>query len=326
LTFAISGKFLAQAQSSMAQAVIIPPALENKAAPGNFLIFSDPRLFFAAFLALAEKALRPSFPHSPEMAYFKDRSSLTLGPGVTIGPGAYLGAGVKIGANSLIGPGAFLEDGVEIGQDCLIHPRAVLRYGTKVGDRCQIHAGAVIGEDGFGYNQVPFPEKGRLVHFKNPHLGGVSLGDDVEVGALAAIDRGLVSDTVIKTGAKIDNLVQIGHNSQIGRDCILVSQAGVAGHSEVGDRVFLLGQCGLNPGSKVGDDAMVGGQSGVLGTIPPGRRPWFGTPARPHQEELQSQALVRRLLPRLRRFLQLFKKSRDFGELKSLFEKEDGDR
>ena len=307
LTFAVAPNYLAKAIQAGAAAVIVPPSLADESTR-PLLLAAEPRLIFAVLLG---RLGRPPVPVEGQPLW-ADRTSVNLGQGVVIGPGAFIGRGVKIGDRTVIGPQAFLGDGVEIGSDCLIHPRAVLRWGVRVGHRCQIHSGAVIGEDGFGYTQLPQPADGRLIHYKNAHAGSVVLEDDVEVGANSAVDRGLVSDTVIGRGAKIDNLVQIGHNCRIGQDCLLVSQVGVAGHSIIGDRVFLLGQVGLGPGAVIGQDAIIGGQSGVDGRIPPGRQLWHGTPPRPARETFQTMALSASQLPKVRRFFQLLKKCASF--------------
>lgn len=319
LTFAVSEAYLSRALERKAGAVIVGPALADCFA-GPALICPEPRL---AFTLLMERFGRELIPRPPQGAegqiVFKDRASVQLGPEVVIGPQTYIGAGVSIGRGTLIYPQVFIEDGVIIGEDCVIHPRAVLRWGAVLGRRVIIHAGAVIGEDGFGYNQALNPVSGRLHHFKNTHLGGVVLEDDVEVGAGAAIDRGLIEDTRIGEGSKIDNLVQIGHNVQVGRDNIIVAQAGLAGHCQTGARVFLLGQAGLAPGAKIGDDAVLSAQAGLAGTIPPGRKLWSGTPARPQDEHYQTQALARRELPRVKDFFRALKSSASLDELKKKF-------
>ena len=318
LTFATSEAFLKKAAESSAAAVIIPPSLRPESPSLPLLLAPEPRLLFALMLDILGSARKPAPPEG--QAFFADRSSVTLGADVVIGPGAYIGRNVKIGDRSVIYPQAFLEDGVEIGRDCLIHPRAVLRWGVRVGDRCQIHAGAVIGEDGFGYTQLPCPAQGRLIHFKNEHLGGVVIEDDVEIGANAAVDRGLVSDTVIGRGSKIDNLSQIGHNCHLGQDCIVVAQVGIGGHSRIGDRAFLLGQVGLGPGVEIGADAVITAQSGLgSGSVPPGRKAWSGTPLRAHEEDYRLMALSATQLPKLRNFFGALKKSRSFEEMKNIF-------
>lgn len=319
LSFAVAPAYLAKAAAAGAPAVILPPALaradEGRTVKAR-LVFAEPRLAFTIILGL----VAPEEAQPDGQAFFVDRSSVVLGPEVSLGQGAYIGRGVKIGRGSRIEPLAYVEDGVEIGADCRIHPRAVLRRGVRLGDRCIVHSGAVLGGDGFGYTQVPWPAGGRLLHVKNDHRGGVLVEDDVEIGANATIDRGLVADTFIGRGSKIDNLVQIGHNCRIGRDCIIVSQTGVAGHSQVGDRVFMLGQTGLGPGVVLGDDLVLSAQSGVpSGKLPAGRRVWMGTPAKPMEDFQQTAALAYSQLPKLRRFFQLLKKSVSYNDLKEAF-------
>ncbi len=318
LTFANNQGFLRAAAERSAAAVIIPPSLVTEELSLPALVVDEPRLLFAVILDLMGSRLKP--PPVAGQAIYADRASVTFGPEVVIGPGAYIGRGVKLGARTVISPQVYLEDGVEIGDDCLIHPRAVIRWGVKIGRRCQIHAGAVIGEDGFGYTQLPCPAEGRLLHYKNEHLGGVVIEDDVEVGANAGIDRGLVSDTVIGRGSKIDNLVQIGHNCRLGRDCIVVAQVGIGGHSRIGDRAFLLGQVGLGPGVSIGADAIITAQSGLgSGSVPEGRKAWSGTPLRLHEEDYRLMALSASQLPKVRKFFSALKKSRTFEEMKSSF-------
>ena len=318
LSFAISPAFLEKSIAAGASAIIMPASLFLAEGPQALasLIFPEPRLAFTVILEL----LAPERPEESGTAYFADRSTVTMGPGVVLGQGAYIGRGVVIGEGSIIDPLAYIDDGVKIGAGCRIHPRAVLRRGVRVGRHCQIHSGAVIGGDGFGYIQVPWPGGGRLIHFKNEHRGGVVIEDEVEIGSNTTIDRGLVADTVIGRGSKIDNLVQIGHNCRIGRDCVIVSQVGVGGHTVIGDRVFLLGQAGLGPGVNLGDDLILSAQSGVgSGNLPSGHRVWMGTPVKPMNEFLQNQALAYGQLPKLRKFFQLLKKSVSFSDLKEAF-------
>lgn len=322
LSFAIGAKYLERAREAGAVAFIVPPNLAAENLPA--IVCPEPRLIFAVFLE--KLATHKTQPPAVVGAVFAERASVTFGESVTIADMAYIGRNVRIGSNSVISSMACIEDDVTIGADCLIHPRAVLRRGTRLGDRVQIHSGAVIGDDGFGYTQLPDMKTGRLIHYKNAHLGGVVIEDDVEIGANSAIDRGLVADTVIGRGTKIDNLVQIGHNCRIGRDCIIVSQVGIGGHSVLGDRVFLLGQVGLGPGVNIGADAILTGQSGLgSGAIPPGRAPWSGTPLRTQKEHLATTALSHSQLPRLRAFFQLLKKADSFTALKEAFFASEGE-
>lgn len=320
LTFAIAPKYLEKAIQARASAAVVPPALAAEAETDlPLLVCQEPRLIFAVLLGLL--APRPA-PVAGD-PFFADRRSVTLGDDVILGPLSYIGRGVAIGRGTVVGPRVIIEDGVVIGEDCLIHPGAVLRWGVKVGNRCQIHCGSVIGDDGFGYIQLPDPQRGRLIHYKNEHIAGVVLEDDVEIGALTSIDRGMISDTVIGRGSKLDNHVQIGHNCQVGKDCIVVSQVGIGGHSIIGDRAFLLGQVGLGPGVTIGEDAVLTGQTGLgSGSIPSGRRVWSGTPARTNEESYKLNALGATQLPKVRRFFQALKKSSTFDDLKAIFGKE----
>jgi len=166
-----------------------------------------------------------------------------------------------------------------------IYPR------THIGQRVRIHAGAVIGADGFGY----VLDAG--VHLKVPQVGKVIIGDDVEIGANSTVDRGALGATVIGRGTKIDNLVQIGHNVQIGENCILIAQAGIAGSSKLGNYVIIAGQAGVAGHLKIGHQAIVGGQAGVMNDIPD-KGKWLGSPAQP-DKDFKRQVIALRLLPDL---------------------------
>lgn len=193
-------------------------------------------------------------------------------PGVHAGafvhPSAVLGAGV------VVYPGAHVGAGCEIGEGTVIFPNVVLYPGTRLGRRCRVHAGAVLGSDGFAYQPGP---GGPL---KVPHIGGLSVGDDVEIGANSTIDRGLLEDTVVGSGSKLDNLVQVGHNVQLGRAVILAAQVGLAGSVALGDGVLVGGQAGVADHVRLGSGARVGAQSGVGHDVAPGEAV-LGTPAVP---------------------------------------------
>jgi UDP-3-O-[3-hydroxymyristoyl] glucosamine N-acyltransferase len=192
-----------------------------------------------------------------------------IGPYAVIGEDAHVGAGTQIGAHSVIGAGCW------IGENCRIYPRVTLYGGVRLGSRVEIHSGAVIGADGFGY---AFGE-GR--HWKFPQAGIVEIGDDVEIGANTTIDRGSLDDTRIGEGVKLDNLVQVGHNCQIGAHSVMAAQVGLSGSCVFGKHVVVGGQAGFGERCKLEDEAVIGGQSGVLGgkTIRKGETVW-GTPAR----------------------------------------------
>jgi UDP-3-O-[3-hydroxymyristoyl] glucosamine N-acyltransferase len=169
-----------------------------------------------------------------------------------------------VGAGSTLFPGVYVGEDCVLGQGCTLYPNAVLMAATVLGDRAIIHAGAVLGSDGYGYAQGP------AGHVKIPQVGTVVVGNDVEIGANAAIDRAALDATRVGDGTKIDNLAQIAHNVQVGRHCLIVSQAGIAGSTKLGNGVVLGGQVGLRDNISLGDGVQVAAQSGVGVDLPPG--------------------------------------------------------
>jgi UDP-3-O-[3-hydroxymyristoyl] glucosamine N-acyltransferase len=208
--------------------------------------------------------------------------------------GAAIGPHCTIGADAEVGPGTQLHAGVwvgrraRIGRDCVLWPNVVVRERVRIGDRVVIHANSTIGSDGFGYLQ----REGR--HVKIPQIGTVVIEDDVEIGANCAIDRARSGRTRIGRGAKIDNLVQIGHNCDVGEHCILVGQCGVSGSCTLGRYVVLAGQVGVADHVQIGDGAQVAAKSGVPADIPAGAV-YRGIPATELREYLRQAAAVRRL-------------------------------
>jgi len=210
-----------------------------------------------------------------------------LEAGVDIEAGAVIGADVEIGAGTLIGANVVICAGVRIGRDCTIGPGASIMHAL-IGDRVIINAGARIGQDGFGYAQGP---DGFV---KIPQLGRVIIQNHVEIGANTTIDRGALGDTVVGEGTKIDNLVQIGHNVQVGRSCILVGQSGISGSVRMGDGVLVGGQVGIKPHVEIGSGAELGGRAGVASNVPPGIRV-LGSPHRPVDQFLRELRALRNL-------------------------------
>ena len=192
-----------------------------------------------------------------------------IGPYVVIGEDTHVGAGTQIGAHSAIGAGCW------IGDNCRIHPRVTLYRGVRLGSRVEIHSGAVIGADGFGY------AFGEGKYWKFPQAGIVEIGDDVEIGANTTIDRGSLDDTRICEGAKLDNLVHVGHNVQIGAHTVIAAQTGISGSSVLGHHVVVGGQVGIADHCRLEDGAIAGAQAGIPTgkTIRGGQTVW-GTPAR----------------------------------------------
>ncbi|HLL76258.1 MAG TPA: UDP-3-O-(3-hydroxymyristoyl)glucosamine N-acyltransferase [Pyrinomonadaceae bacterium] len=206
-----------------------------------------------------------------------------------VGPCAVVGRHVDIGARSEIHANATLYDGVNIGEDTIVHSGVALREGTIVGARVMIHNNAVVGSDGFGYAK---DEEGRWL--KIPQTGRVVIEDDVEIGAGATIDCASVGETRIRRGAKIDNLVQIGHSCTVGEDSLLCAQVGLAGSSHVGRRVILAGQAGVAGHLTVGDDAVITAKSATSHNVPAGKV-ISGIPAFDNRDWLRSTAAFRRL-------------------------------
>ena len=218
----------------------------------------------------------------------KVSDSARIGEGASIGPFVFVGEGASIGAGTVIHSGAYIGPKVQLGDEVVIWPNVVIREGSVIGSRVTIHAGAVIGADGFGFAR----RNGSFIKLR--HVGIVLIEDDVEIGANTTIDRANFGRTLIRRGVRIDNLVHIGHNVEIGEDTAIAAQSGVSGSTVVGKRVMMGGQVGMADHVKIGDDSILIGQSGVIGNVP-ARAKVSGYPARPHREVLRAQAELRGL-------------------------------
>lgn len=212
----------------------------------------------------------------------------TIGKDCYIGPFAYVGPKCVIGDNSIIHPHAALGDNVIVGKNTEIHSNAVIYHDCKVGNRCILHAGCVIGADGFGFAPS---ENG---YDKIPQIGIVTIEDDVEIGANTCVDRSTMGSTFIRNGVKLDNLVQIAHNTDIGANTVMSSQVGVAGSAKVGEWCMFGGQVGISGHITIGNKVMLGAQSGVPGSIKDGQQ-LIGTPPMEMRSYFKSQAIFRRL-------------------------------
>lgn len=208
-----------------------------------------------------------------------------------LGPYCVIGERVRIGARTVLQGGNFIGDDSQLGDDVNLFPNVTVYPRTEIGQRVRIHANTVIGSDGFGYVQ----DGG--VHRKVPQIGNVVIGEDVEIGAGVTIDRGALGSTIIGKGTKIDNLVQIAHNVEIGEHCIIVGQAGIAGSTKLGNYVVLAGQVGIAGHLKIGNQVIVAAQAGVMNDIADGEK-WLGTPAQP-DKEMKRQFIAMRHLPDL---------------------------
>ncbi len=216
--------------------------------------------------------------------------SAVIGTGVRIGAGSYIGPKVSIGNNTTIYPNVTILDECTIGKNTVIWPGTVIRERCHVGSDCIIHPNATIGADGFGFR--PCAERGLV---KIPQIGNVIIGNNVEIGANTCVDRGKFSSTILGDGCKIDNLVQIGHNSKLGKFCIMAGNSGLAGSVTLGNGVIIGGSASIKDHTTIGDGAIVGAGSGVTGDIPAGKT-MLGYPAVEARDALKQWAILKRLV------------------------------
>jgi UDP-3-O-[3-hydroxymyristoyl] glucosamine N-acyltransferase len=217
-------------------------------------------------------------------------ASAKIGLGTNIGAGAYIGPNVIIGENVLIYPNVTVLDECTIGNQTTIWSGTVIRERCHIGSHCIIHPNATIGADGFGFR--PDPERGLV---KIPQIGNVIIGNGVEIGANSCVDRGKFSSTIVGDGCKIDNLVQIGHNSKLGKFCIMAGNSGLAGSVTLGNGVIIGGSASIKDHTVIGDGAIVGAGSGVTGDIPAGKT-MLGYPAVEARDALKQWAILKRLV------------------------------
>jgi UDP-3-O-[3-hydroxymyristoyl] glucosamine N-acyltransferase len=285
LSFLDNRRYIPAFRQTRAGAVIVAPKLVGEAPAGAcLLVTAQP---YRAY-ALAAQAFHPEPPPTAGIAPSAVIDpTATLGDGCAVEPNAVIGANVRIGQRCAIGPNAVIGAGVVLGDDVRVGPNASLSH-CLIGSRVRLYPGARIGQDGFGF--APDPN----APVKVPQLGLVVIGDDVEVGANTTIDRGAGPDTIIGAGTMIDNLVQIGHNVQIGRCCVIVAQVGISGSTRLGDYVMVGGQAGFAGHITIGDGARIGAQSGVMRDVNPGET-LLGSPTMPAKEYLYMTTYVRRL-------------------------------
>ena len=298
LVFVEDEKHLAAALQSRAGAVIAGEFADVglRAARGRSSISDHPKLAFARAARLLREARRATTAlRSRECAL--DGGDSFFGSARTRRVGGRTSGGrrkrAQIGENTRIGAGCAIGAGVKIGRDCEIYPNVTIYPGTTLGDRVIVHAGAVLGSDGFGY--VRDRKTGHYEKF--PQVGRLVIEDDVEIGANATIDRGALDETRIRRGAKIDNLVHIGHNCQIGEDVVIAAQTGLSGSIVIENGVVLGGQVGIGEHARIEEGVMLGGQGGVLpNKVLRGKGVAFwGTPAQPLRQYLKQLATLARL-------------------------------
>lgn len=276
-----------------AGAVLLKDGAEHPSVPGGTacLYSADPEGALLQALAI----LHPEAPEAPGVdAKAHVESGVALGKDVYVGPFAVLRAGCRIGDGSRVYAGAYVGRGVTMGANCRVHPQAVLYDRVELGNEVIVHAGTVVGADGFGYKF----RDGAMV--KVPQVGGVKVGDRVEIGANSAVDRGALSDTRVGEGTKIDNLVQVGHNVQLGRHVVLCGQAGVAGSAVIHDYVLVGAQVGIADHLTVGMAAKLGAKAGLTRDAAP-QEELFGYPADGRRGYWRQVAALKKLPELLKR-------------------------
>lgn len=288
LTFFANPKYEEFLYTTKASVIIINEAHELKQPVAATLIrVPDAYSAFATLLTKYQEIMQQQLTGVQQPSYIA--KTATVGENVFVGAFAYMGEGVSIGDNSKIYPNAFIGDNVSVGKNCVIHPGVKIYHSCKIGDNVIIHAGTVIGSDGFG-----FAPQADGSFKKVPQIGNVVVESNVEIGANATIDRATIGSTLIKSGAKLDNLIQIAHNVEVGHSTVIAAQAGVSGSTKIGNGVMIGGQAGIVGHIQLGDGAKVNAQSGVSKSIEAGKAV-TGSPAYDYTSALRSQAAARKL-------------------------------
>jgi len=285
LSFLANPKYAPQVQKTRASAVIVGKAFSGERPCALIRVENPDKAFTQAALMLSPKPVEPKPGIHPTAVIASDAA---VGDGVSIGPYCVIEPGARVGARTILGASCYIGHGSTVGDDCRFHPHVTLREYVTVGNRVIIHNGAVLGSDGFGYYR-----QGEA-WIKIPQLGVVIVGDDVEIGANTTVDRARFGRTVIGKGTKIDNLVQIAHNVQVGEHVVMAAQVGISGSARIGRGVQLAGQVGVAGHLAIGDNAVVLAQSGVTKEVPSGEV-MYGMPAMPQVKAAKLHAHVGRL-------------------------------
>ncbi|MHB0996268.1 MAG: UDP-3-O-(3-hydroxymyristoyl)glucosamine N-acyltransferase [Elusimicrobiales bacterium] len=293
---------LAQAAlASRAGCLLAPRGTEEvfKDFKGTVVFTKNPKYAFMLALRLVEKELRPLPSPGVHPSAFVSPSA-KVEPSAHVGPCAVVEDGAVVGYGAVVGAQCYVGRNAKIGRAARLYPGAKVLDGCEVGAECILHAGAVIGSDGYGYTSP------RGTHEKIPQIGKVVLEDKVEVGANAAIDRAALETTLIGAGTKIDNLVHIAHNVQIGKNCLIIAQAGIAGSTTIGNGAIIAGQAGISDHITIGDNTVVMAKTGVMADLGP-NQVVFGHTARPRITAMKVEALLSKL-PEMHRTLSKIKK------------------
>jgi UDP-3-O-[3-hydroxymyristoyl] glucosamine N-acyltransferase len=288
LTFFANAKYEEYLYTTAASVIIVNESYQLRQPVNATLIrVKDAYTAFATLLSKYQEIVRQQLKGIQEPSHIS--ATAKYGTNVFIGAFAYIGENVVIGDNSKIYPGTYIGDNVSIGNDTVIHPGVKIYHDCKIGNNVSIHAGTVIGSDGFG-----FAPQADGSFKKVPQIGNVVIEDNVEVGSNTTIDRATIGSTVIRNGAKLDNLIQIAHNVEIGNSTVIAAQAGISGSTKIGKGVMIGGQAGVVGHIQLGDGAKVNAQSGVSKSVDAGKAV-TGSPAFDYTSALRSQAINRKL-------------------------------
>jgi UDP-3-O-[3-hydroxymyristoyl] glucosamine N-acyltransferase len=297
LTFFANPKYEDFLYSTKATVIIINEAHELKQPVTATLIrVPDAYSAFATLLSKYQEIVQQQLTGIQQPSYIA--KTATHGENVFIGAFAYIGENVKVGNNTKIYPNAYIGDNVVIGDNTVIHPGVKIYHDCKVGNQVIIHAGTVIGSDGFGFA----PQADGTLK-KVPQIGNVVIQDQVEIGANATIDRATIGSTLIKSGAKLDNLIQIAHNVEVGNFTVIAAQAGISGSTKVGKGVMIGGQAGLAGHLQVADGAKINAQAGLGKSLKTPGQAVTGSPAYDYNKAIRSQSMARNL-PELEKRIQ----------------------
>jgi UDP-3-O-[3-hydroxymyristoyl] glucosamine N-acyltransferase len=298
ITFIANPKYEKFFDTTKASAVIVGKNFAKRRDDLSILLVDDPYFAFVKVLKLLNPPVELLPPGIHPTAVVSE--SAVLGENVRIGANAVIGERVRIGNNTTIMPGVVIGDDVEIGNDVLIYPNVTIYHKCKIGNRVIIHSGTVIGSDGFGF--APRPDGS---YEKIPQVGIVVIEDDVEIGSNCSIDRATLGETVIKRGAKLDNLIQIAHNVVIGENTVIAAQTGIAGSTKIGKNCVLAGQVGIVGHIEIADRTTIAAQSGVSKSITEPGKVYFGYPAREHSVALRIEGAIRQLPDLIKEFRDL---------------------
>jgi UDP-3-O-[3-hydroxymyristoyl] glucosamine N-acyltransferase len=299
LAFLANPKYEEYLYNTAASIIIVNESLELKSAISATLIrVPDAYSAFARLLSAYQEIVSLQLSGIEQPSHIS--TTATLGERVYVGAFAYIGDHVTVGNDTKIHPQVYLGRNVRIGNNTVIHPGVKIYHECVIGDHVIIHAGTVIGSDGFG-----FAPQADGSYSKVPQIGNVMVENHVEIGANACIDRATMGSTIIRTGAKLDNLIQLAHNVEVGRNTVIAAQAGVSGSTKIGERVQIGGQAGIAGHITIAEGTQINGQSGVTKAIKTPKTQVTGTPAFNFTAALRSQAVTRNLPALEKRLLEL---------------------